>query len=81
MPGSGKWQLSTGGGVQPAWRADGKELFYLSQDRKLMAVTVKSSASFDYDSPVILFDPHIAVLRGPRNDYATRDGKLSLSET
>ena len=27
---AGKWQLSTGGGEAPEWRADGKELFYLT---------------------------------------------------
>ena len=25
----GKWQISTAGGSQPAWRADGKEIFYV----------------------------------------------------
>src|SRR5207249_5041905 len=30
--GAGKWQVSTGGGDQPYWRADGKELFYLAPD-------------------------------------------------
>jgi len=39
--GNGKWQVSTNGGVQPRWRRDGKELFYLGLDRKLMAVPVR----------------------------------------
>src|SRR5262249_27414455 len=33
-----KWQVSNGGGEEPRWRKDGKELFYLSADRKIMAV-------------------------------------------
>ena len=34
----GKWQISTAGGVEPHWRADGKELYYRAPDQKLMAV-------------------------------------------
>jgi Tol biopolymer transport system component len=29
-PGRGKWQVSTEGGVEPRWRRDGKEIFYVS---------------------------------------------------
>ncbi len=32
-PGKGKWQISTEGGVEPQWRGDGKELFYMSPTR------------------------------------------------
>jgi hypothetical protein len=39
----GKWQVSTGGGAQPQWRHDGKELFYLAPDRKLMTVEINST--------------------------------------
>ena len=40
--GPGKWKVSIAGGQQPRWRRDGKELFYLTSDRRLMAVTVKA---------------------------------------
>jgi eukaryotic-like serine/threonine-protein kinase len=36
----GKWQVSNGGGQQPIWRRDGKELFYLSSDERLMSVAI-----------------------------------------
>jgi Tol biopolymer transport system component len=36
----GKWQISAGGGVEPRWRADGKELFYRAADQKMMAVDI-----------------------------------------
>ena len=36
-PGS-KWQVSTQGGSTPKWRKDGRELFYLANDNRLMAV-------------------------------------------
>jgi eukaryotic-like serine/threonine-protein kinase len=38
--GGGKWQVSTSGGLLPQWRGDGREVFYTSTDRKLMAVDV-----------------------------------------
>ena len=41
----GKWQISSGG-TSPVWRADGKEIFYLALDGKLMAVPVESGENF-----------------------------------
>ena len=51
----GKWQISSEGGQQPRWRGDGKELFYLSSDGKIMAVPVTTGAKFDSGQPVSLF--------------------------
>jgi Tol biopolymer transport system component/predicted Ser/Thr protein kinase len=56
---AGKWQISTAGGTQPRWRADGKEIFYMTPDRKLMAAEVKASGpNFDHSAPQVLFDSH-----------------------
>ena len=52
---SGKVSISSAGGTQPRWRRDGKELFYLAPDRKLMAVAVKTGPTFEVDSPRPLF--------------------------
>ena len=38
----GMWAISTDGGERPIWRRDGKELFYLTLDRKLMAMEVQT---------------------------------------
>ena len=51
----GRWQVSTNGGEQPRWRGDGKELFYLSSDYKMMAAPVSTGAKFDSTTPVALF--------------------------
>jgi len=51
----GKWQVSTGGGEQPRWPGDGKEIFFLSPEGKIVAVPVKIGASFDAGAPVALF--------------------------
>jgi Tol biopolymer transport system component len=56
--GAGKWQMSSGGGQEPRWSRDGKELFYLSADGKIMAVPVKTAASFEGGAPVVLFQTH-----------------------
>jgi Tol biopolymer transport system component len=37
---SGKWPVSSGGGSYPRWRADGRELYFVSRDNTLMAATV-----------------------------------------
>jgi hypothetical protein len=52
----GKRQISTNGGTEPQWRRDGKELFYLGTDQKLMVAEVKSGSAFDADVPKRLFE-------------------------
>jgi Tol biopolymer transport system component len=54
-----KWQVSSGGGEEPRWRRDGKELFYLSAEGKMTAVTVKTGSTFESRSPVALFQTHL----------------------
>lgn len=56
-PFTGKWQISTAGGVQPRWRSDGKELYYQALDRKMMAVEIRATGqSFDHGPPQALFE-------------------------
>jgi Tol biopolymer transport system component len=50
-----KWRVSTEGGFGPRWRGDGKELFYLTQDWKVMSVQVKSGEEFDVGPPAQIF--------------------------
>ena len=38
-----KWQISSGGGMQPRWRGDGRELFYVAADGTLMAAPISPS--------------------------------------
>ena len=80
----GKWQVSSGGGEQPRWRGDGKELFYISSDGKVMSEPVTEGANFDVGAPVPLFQAN------PRETVATseflfydvsRDGQRFLINT
>jgi Tol biopolymer transport system component len=50
-----RWQLSTGGGVQPLWRGDGRELFYLDPTGVLMSVDVNATQTFSPGRPRVLF--------------------------
>jgi Tol biopolymer transport system component len=53
--GAGKWQISTAGGTDPCWSRDGRELFYLSPDQRLMSVPVAAGESFAPGTPQPLF--------------------------
>jgi Tol biopolymer transport system component len=50
-----KWRISTDGGNNPRWRGDGKELFYVSADYKVMAVQINPGEKFDASAPALLF--------------------------
>jgi DNA-binding winged helix-turn-helix (wHTH) protein/Tol biopolymer transport system component len=74
-------QVSTGGGGQPQWRADQRELFYLSPDRSLMAASSLIDArDASFGAPRRLFRTSIA--EGPaaaRDSYAAMpDGRSFL---
>ena len=56
---SGKRQISSGGGRQPLWRRDSRELFYLSQDGRLMAVTIASGEALEPGVPQALFQTNL----------------------
>jgi eukaryotic-like serine/threonine-protein kinase len=59
FPGAaGKWQVSRGGGAEPRWRGDGKELFYIAPSGMLMAVPVNGADIFATGPPAPLFQVH-----------------------
>ena len=51
-----QWQVSSGGGGGPRWRADGRELFYLRPDGTMMAVPITvHGATLEVGTPIALF--------------------------
>jgi Tol biopolymer transport system component len=53
----GKWLVSTGVGLEPHWRRDGKELYYMAGPRRLMTVDVTTTGvTFEASVPRALFD-------------------------
>jgi Tol biopolymer transport system component len=74
----GKWQVSTAGGNDPSWRADGKELYYRALDQKLMRVEIGGGDSFQAGIPQALFAGRILV-GNSRNKYLpSADGQRFL---
>ena len=77
----GKWQISANGGFEPKWRHDGRELYYLGADGKLMSVSI-GGAPFSAGRPVELFQTPLAVnpaqpTRDRRYDVAP-DGRFLM---
>jgi eukaryotic-like serine/threonine-protein kinase len=59
FPGAaGKWQVSRGGGTEPRWRGDGKEIFYIAPSGMLTAVPVNGETTFATGTPAPLFQIH-----------------------
>jgi eukaryotic-like serine/threonine-protein kinase len=67
------------GGTRPVWSRDGKELYFIGADGKLMAVDVKSGpdGSFEAGAPKGLFDPHTSGAQTDRFDVA-KDGRFLI---
>ena len=85
LPRSQKWPISTQGGYEPRWRADSKEIDYLTQDGALMAVPVTNGPA-PFGVPRVLFHaifhPEVSIVRthyvpnrdGSRFLFAVRSG-------
>jgi len=76
--GGGPWQVSTRGGVQPRWRRDGKELFYV-EGETLMAITVTTTPGFSVRARKRLFECRgCFVIRHCHEYDVTADGQRFL---
>jgi len=77
-----KWQVSNQGGLQPHWRRDGRELFYLTLDGTLMSVSVNPGPDFEFGASQTLFRTGLRFLTLYTiwmNQYAvSRDGQRFL---
>jgi len=86
-PAEGEWRVSTTVGGQPRWRGDGKELFFVAADGRMMATPVRAAAGpkpvLDFGAPTPLFDSHITAATGTfAFQYdVTADGKRFLVAT
>lgn len=65
LTGARRWRVSTNGGTEPSWRADGRELYFVSEGRRIQAVDViADSGSLSFGTPRTLFEtPVVAWLR------------------
>jgi len=82
FPGAaGKWQISRGGGTEPRWRGDGKELYYIGPSEMMTAVPITSEGSFSSGTPMPLFQVRGRAFVSSTDLYtydASRDGKQFL---
>jgi len=69
--------VSRGGGAAPRWRGDGRELFYLAPDGKMMAVEVTAGPEFRGGTPAPLFQTPSGTIVGD----VTADGRRFLLVT
>ncbi|MBL8207195.1 MAG: PD40 domain-containing protein, partial [Blastocatellia bacterium] len=71
--------VSKGGGTHPRWRRDGRELYYVAPDDKLMAAPVAPGANFGTGTPVPLFEVGSYGRRNNRYVYdVSADGQKIL---
>ena len=85
----GKWQVSTGGGIYPRWRRDGKELFYVAPDNRMMAAPIQVAAdgrTLSPGAPVALFASRLTTGNTGIGGFASRaqyavapDGRFLLN--
>ena len=77
-----KWQISTRGGYDPRWSGNGRELFYLSPEQRMMSVPIRTTPSFDPGTPADLFGAHV-LFPGPGVEHyaVTDDGQTFILYT
>jgi Tol biopolymer transport system component len=80
--GGSKRVVSNGGGGEPRWRADGRELFYVSANRRLMVVPTTISPAFDAGKPTTLFEMNVRDFVFPflRRYEVTPDGQRFVAQ-
>jgi hypothetical protein len=76
--GKDRWRISETSARQPMWRSDGKELFFVSDEKKLYAVTVRTESGFESDTPRFLFDMRADVFNARTSYVPSRDGQRFL---
>ncbi|MEQ1912457.1 MAG: hypothetical protein ABMA15_26785, partial [Vicinamibacterales bacterium] len=87
FPGPGETvQVSAAGGSQVRWRQDGKELYYVAPDGRMMAVPIvanKNGQTLDVGAPMPLFTTRLATgsnVTGAKPQYAVAsDGRFLLN--
>jgi Tol biopolymer transport system component len=75
----GKWRISTSGGLDPHWRGDGRELYYVGPGRTIMAVSVEPGTPPRFSLPRELFPTAATSGSNMRNRYdVSKDGQRFL---
>jgi serine/threonine protein kinase/Tol biopolymer transport system component len=76
--GGSKSRISEGGGSEPRWRGDGRELFFLAPDGMMMSARVDTAKDFKVTVPQPLFQTGITSTQNNHPYVVTRDGQRFL---
>ena len=77
--GGGRWQVSNGGGSQPVWSPDGRELFFLDGQTRMVAARVQTRPTFAVGGLTTLFDASGYILDAFHQSYdVTPDGRFFI---
>ncbi|MBI4887902.1 MAG: PD40 domain-containing protein, partial [Acidobacteria bacterium] len=74
----GKWQVSAAGGTRPLWSRDGRELFYWTGTRGVMAVPVQAGTTFAAGRAAVVVGPAFLAPNAGRNYDVSPDGRRFL---
>jgi Tol biopolymer transport system component len=76
---NGHWQVSVDGGHYPVWSRDGRELYFVGLDSKMMAVEIKPGPQFEAGVPKPLFDVRLRIsIYFPSYDVSA-DGRFLIA--
>ena len=75
---TGKRQVSVAGGLQPNWRRDGRELFYMTPRGAIMSVAIRTTPTLEPDTPKPLFTTNLVPSSGWSQYAVSPDGQRFL---
>jgi Tol biopolymer transport system component len=74
----GKWQISTSGGTEPQWSRDGRALYYIAPDLKMMRVSVQTGEAFEAGIPEPIFAVSLRPITTSNRYLLAPDGNFLL---
>jgi dipeptidyl aminopeptidase/acylaminoacyl peptidase len=82
-PSGNRWTVSSGGGGEPRWRRDGREIIFQAADGVIMSVAVSASTRFESGVPKRLFAVRTPTFGNPyrMNLEVAGDGQRFLINT
>jgi Tol biopolymer transport system component len=69
-------RVSPGGGAEPLWSKDGRELFYRDGATKILSVSVETRAGFSFKPPIVLYEGLFFPMPQPPSYALAPDGRF-----
>ena len=74
--GEGRWQVSTGGGYDPRWSADGDKIYFWTRERDMTEVPIATTPNVVVGQPTTLFNEDVSDVSPFRSYSVSRDGRF-----